>query len=1754
MITKKVDSRSGLSILVLFSMLLGLLLPCEVMAAAYKACNIPPVVGSASRPNVLLVNDYSGSMQFPAYYADAYNGYYGNKTAINYSDSVYKAYNPQYSYYGTFESDQYYVYVPTPTGASATLDYFKLATPQPVTSVNITTSADGGGDNSIIFTAPGHTFQVNDLVAFYDLTSHLGLNYNAFPVTAISGDTFTVQATALNALKWSGKADTAGKAVKRIDGSLIPNAAGNAPGVSGNVLNFAITTRVDAALKALIGGRAICPECTYNSNGALIDGNHDYFLRPQGGRRRVQDVYNSSSLTTPYLNADFYVRPATIESSTAYPNDYNTGSNYYKDDSDHDRDIFVTIKGRYAGQLSAAHPVYYGKYFELWTFTLEKRTRVELVLDGLWPGNDYVSIYTQPLVNNGDNNGSQIYSSQANPASISQELDAGTYYVRATHSDQSLDPSYRVAYWLSSNVNLKPYVVTGFAHNGQVLTKIGSLPWGRARLKLEPDSSGKHDTRNGVIQKSFPYVRFGFEYFNSSSGKMGKIAVGCENTDLSLLINAFEGITRTNDANVDFTQIYPYNGTPTGEALTKAQQYFAQTGGTTYADNTKFIDKGKAKDPYYTTNTVGTNVPVPCRKSIVILVSDGEWNGTNGNAWEGVDPVTPAYAMHTTDLRSDVTDSQTVNVYSIYAFSQVTEGKNAMKTVAMYGGFKDIQNCGTAKYPFGEDGMPSGLSLDFSWPRSACNPSKPDDTGTSCTTGADYYHVKGCSEWNATWDRDKDGVNESKGLPDSYFQADDGKQLEDSLAKVMQDVTTGNAAASAVATVSQEMRSEDVIVRGVFQAADPDTPEDFLWKGHLEAYFPYTLNGETVYDFDPDVPNNFYKASDPDLSGLCVGLAPANRDNCWDAGEILKNQLPVAPAARNIYTWLKNATSGKYEQKTFDTTNMLPATLGVTTDAERNDIVNWVRGDYISGSRNRNGWILGDIVYSTPVVIGPPKLGNVSKRDPNIHTYQVFLDDQAKRPKVVYVGANDGMLHAFLMGTTTDGTTWAQKPKDDPEIGSELWAYIPSNLLTELKELKAASYGTRTGTSPCTHRSMVDLAARHWEVYIQSAYCGSKGDSNKRCWRSVIIGGERGGGDVYFAIDVTNPVPDPSDPNSGPKVLWEYSALKNRIVVESDTTTCMQSCRNACTTTCTNGYTTCYNDCCAAYGASGCNTKNRRNTCKNKCTTEQTKCQTDCEATCVSNCANAGYKAYVPFRDAYDSSDYKIKLLPMSWSQPYLGRIHIPESVKFYYGDPNATTKLPENLIQFAAGENNREVVFMGGGIHIYDKSFTTSPAIDDRFKLALFWPNLMMIDIETGYNLFEYVWPVILNYNVTTFPNQTVGTNTIPYAMSDVLALDLWDQVNEVMGDDGFIDRVYVGDMNGYFYGIKFNLAENFPDLSTTNTQFGVQVDIWPTKPISTTDQPTNDYRSALQPITISPVASVETLPARAPASTVPDLRVIFGTGKYDDIIYGEDDKTDTTKMALYNLKDPIRTTVGSVHYGLPVIGSSAKEVFDSSHPTNFKVQIVPKCGLASSSITTFNTDCHWDTSGKITDDTSNLFGLYRGDCCEYSNTQCTGTPCYHCIYDFRQPCLKSSTAGACPAPTDAADWPDNTPPGERVLGKPLIAGGMVFVTTFVPPFDACAYTGRGYLYVFDYMCQPFPKDYNPFPGEETTIIPSASGGSTNPSGFIVGLGAGLPSRPVIDSRGENVIIQMSDGTLKRLPTDLGMKRPLQFKGWRER
>ena len=165
---------------------------------------------------------------------------------------------------------------------------------------------------------------------------------------------------------------------------------------------------------------------------------------------------------------------------------------------------------------------------------------------------------------------------------------------------------------------------------------------------------------------------------------------------------------------------------------------------------------------------------------------------------------------------------------------------------------------------------------------------------------------------------------------------------------------------------------------------------------------------------------------------------------------------------------------------------------------ESEDILNYVRGDRSnesdSGMRMRTG-VLGDIVHSGPVYVGKPLAGY------NYGNYLAFANTNAGRAARVYVGANDGMLHAF-----------------DASDGSEVFAYVPSMVMGNLPKLAAQPYN---------HQYFVDGV-----LTVEDAQIGGS-------WHSVLVGGLGAGGKGYYGLDVTSPAAASEVATAG-KILWEF--------------------------------------------------------------------------------------------------------------------------------------------------------------------------------------------------------------------------------------------------------------------------------------------------------------------------------------------------------------------------------------------------------------------------------------------------------------------------------------------------------------------------------------------------------------------------------------------------------------------------------------
>jgi len=183
-----------------------------------------------------------------------------------------------------------------------------------------------------------------------------------------------------------------------------------------------------------------------------------------------------------------------------------------------------------------------------------------------------------------------------------------------------------------------------------------------------------------------------------------------------------------------------------------------------------------------------------------------------------------------------------------------------------------------------------------------------------------------------------------------------------------------------------------------------------------------------------------------------------------------------------------------------------------------------VRQELANGGSYRNRkFRLGDIVNAKPVTVGPPNFPFYDTYNPG---YAAFKSKFADRKNVVYVGANDGMLHAF------DGSIG----NTNPPSGSELFGYIPSFAYDG-----PASAGTTglasLGNPGFTHHYLVDATPGEFDIDLSR----TSGASGEPAWRTLLIGGLGKGGKGYYALDVTDPSTWTDEARVAGKVMWEFT-------------------------------------------------------------------------------------------------------------------------------------------------------------------------------------------------------------------------------------------------------------------------------------------------------------------------------------------------------------------------------------------------------------------------------------------------------------------------------------------------------------------------------------------------------------------------------------------------------------------------------------
>lgn len=213
----------------------------------------------------------------------------------------------------------------------------------------------------------------------------------------------------------------------------------------------------------------------------------------------------------------------------------------------------------------------------------------------------------------------------------------------------------------------------------------------------------------------------------------------------------------------------------------------------------------------------------------------------------------------------------------------------------------------------------------------------------------------------------------------------------------------------------------------------------------------------------------------------------------------------------------------------FDPTSPLPsdwATQVGVTGASADEVLAWLRGDQsqeqtfnsdgvlTGGKYRRRASLLGDIVNSDPVYAGHQDYGHAKLPEAAGDAYKDFVSANKNRVKMLYVGANDGMLHGFVAGAGSGGALAC-----GGTLGRELFAYIPSAAREKMPTLANPAYGQHGGIP---HRYYVDGPAYVGDAYLDGA------------WKTILLGTTGAGGRSIFALDVTNPCEFDAS-----KVLWE---------------------------------------------------------------------------------------------------------------------------------------------------------------------------------------------------------------------------------------------------------------------------------------------------------------------------------------------------------------------------------------------------------------------------------------------------------------------------------------------------------------------------------------------------------------------------------------------------------------------------------------
>ncbi|WP_164931762.1 PilC/PilY family type IV pilus protein [Dyella sp. M7H15-1] len=284
------------------------------------------------------------------------------------------------------------------------------------------------------------------------------------------------------------------------------------------------------------------------------------------------------------------------------------------------------------------------------------------------------------------------------------------------------------------------------------------------------------------------------------------------------------------------------------------------------------------------------------------------------------------------------------------------------------------------------------------------------------------------------------------------------------------------------------------------------------------------------------------------LQAVSLNVDGTPADVIWNAGAMLTDAAVTSPGHRIILTAATDAV-GNVAAMAFEpasafdakeTTGLMSPESGKSTADTLAARVGYLRGERVNefdGVMRTRSSLLGAIINTQTVYVDdatghytdswPTRIKNVSVPAPEMaagaQTYQQFVADNAKRSPVVYIGANDGMLHAFNAPVPTcDAQGQCEVVAG---AGKELWAYVPRAVYANL--------GNLTSKADFQYQPTVDATPVMRDVFFS--------EQGSHEWHTLLVGGVRLGGRGVYALDITHPT-TVSEARPERTFLWEFDA------------------------------------------------------------------------------------------------------------------------------------------------------------------------------------------------------------------------------------------------------------------------------------------------------------------------------------------------------------------------------------------------------------------------------------------------------------------------------------------------------------------------------------------------------------------------------------------------------------------------------------